>query len=227
MRSSLSILLPLLLILRAPAFAEEIKIITNVPDCDVYEVKTTEGSSATAGTEDEVRTHLGKTPFTLSNFTNSEMTVYKIEKRGYAPVYLPLLARSRGLTLIRLSLKKTADWVSEEAHKKSLEVAENMVDDLYAVQSMLDARKSKEALGLAESLHAKHPESIAARLVYANALLLNGDLVRARGIYAAALEEIPESRRTLRSTLTQVVARLSGRKPGRLPASQSPRKEKP
>jgi len=70
-------------------------------------------------------------------------------------------------------------------------------------------------------VHASYPGSIAASLVYANALLVNGDFGRARAIYAGALELIPDARKQLKESLSQTLAALSGGKVTRAPASSA------
>ncbi|MBS1957853.1 MAG: tetratricopeptide repeat protein [Bdellovibrionales bacterium] len=196
------------------AHADELKILSNIPDSSVFEVKSAPGSNApSTNADEEEKTLLGKTPHTISDASSSDVRVIKVEKPGYTPVYLPLFGHFRGITVIRVSMKKITDWMPEDSQKKSQDLAERIVDEIFAVQTLLDAKQSKQALGLAETLHAKYPGSVAANLVYANALLLNGDFGRARGMYIGALDQIPDSRKQLKTTLARVLTKLSGQKP--------------
>ncbi len=114
-------------------------------------------------------------------------------------------------------MKPLGEWTPEEFNKKSIVTAENIIDQVLGIQALLDARKVKEALPLAENLKAAYPTSVSVRLVYANALLLSGEPAKADGIYTMLLDEIPDSRKYLKDSITAVRARLRG---VRVPASK-------
>lgn len=219
MRLYLATIFGLVLGSTTPVFSAEVTIDSNIPGAQVYELGDSTSSTGTmnATQDEEQKTLLGKTPYVFKDQGGSK--VIKIEKRGYTPVYVPVFGQFRGLSLLKVTLKKVSDWLPEDASQKSVEVAEKMVDEIFAVQSLIDSRKFKEALGTAETLHSQHPTSIAASLIYANALLVNGDFARARSIYAGAMEQIPDSRKQLKATLASTLQQLSGGSGGRMPAS--------
>ncbi len=164
---------------------------------------------------------MGRTPLLLKDYDGSETKVFTLEKPGFAPVYIPVSGGLSKNVTIAVNLKRVIDWTPEELTRKSMETAEGMVDQIMTVQALLDNRKMKEALPLLETMKSEHPRSISVRLIYANALLINGEVARADSMYATLMGEIPESRKYLRDSIELVRSRLNGM---RRPASAGGKK---
>lgn len=194
-----------ILVMSTNASSFEMAIEASEVDANVYDV-----------TVASKKTHLGKAPLAFKKEEEVAGKVFLIEKPGFAPVYIPMAGDlKRGMT-IHVDLIKSEEWTPEELTRKSMETAEKMVDQILSLQALLDARKTADALPLAENLKNTYPESVSARLVYANALLLSGDVTKADSIYGILLEEIPQSRKSMRDSIEAVRIKLRG---GRVPAS--------
>ncbi|MBC7691205.1 MAG: tetratricopeptide repeat protein [Methylotenera sp.] len=163
---------------------------------------------------------IGKTPMTIKDADSSETKLYKIEKPGFATVYIPITSRMKANTSIAVTLKKNQEWAPSDIEKRSLETAEEIVDQVYSIQSLLDSRKTAEAMAMAETLRGLHPSSFSVRLVYANALLVSGEVNKAQSLYTSLITEIPPGRASMKSSIQKIINRLSG---GRSTASSNSR----
>lgn len=188
------------------ASAAELVITSTTGDTRVFEV---------SGKEQKL---IGTAPVTIKDPENYVGKVLLLEKPGYASIYTPIPGDLKSSTTISVHMKELGEWTPEEFNKKSIVTAENIVDQVLSIQALLDTRKVKEALPLAENLKAAYPTSVSVRLVYANALLLSGESAKADGIYTMLLDEIPDSRKYLKDSITAVRARLRGE---RVPASKA------
>lgn len=191
-----------------PVFGEAalLKILSSEPNTKVTEV-----------TDPMNKKELGRTPLTLEDFDTSQPRVLLLEKPGFSSAYIPFSQNVATHFSIMANLHPLINWTSEELSRKTIENAEAIVDKITAVQALLDSRKTKEALTLIESLKTEYPNSFSVRLIYANALLLNGEGQKAETIYSTLLTEIPASRAYLKNAIEQIYSRLRGGK--RLPAS--------
>ena len=159
---------------------------------------------------------LGKTPLTLNDFDTSAPRVLLLEKPGYAPVYIPFSQNVATHFAVKADMHPLINWTSEELNRKTTENAEAIIDKVTAIQAMLDSRKVKEALTMADALKNEYPNSFSIRLVYANALLLNGEGQKAETLYSTLLSEVPSNRAYLKDSIEQIHSRLTGKKsPGK------------
>ena len=198
----------LLLGILQPIYSEAalLKILSTEPDTKVFEV-----------TDPMNKKELGRTPLTLTDFDTSQPRILLIEKPGYASVYLPFSKEVATHFSIKADMHPLINWTSEELNRKTVEIAEAVLDKITAVQTLLDTRKVKEALTLIESLKNEFPNSFSVRLVYANALLLNGEGQKADAMYASLISEVPTNKAYLKSSLEQIHSRLGNK--ARMPAS--------
>ena len=198
-----------LLILGAllPTYSEAavLKILSTEPDTRVSEV-----------TDPMNKKELGRTPLTLNDFDTSQPRVLLIEKPGFASIYLPFSQGVATHFAIKADMHPLINWTSEELYRKTVETAESIVDRITAAQALLDARKVKKALTMIESLKSEYPNSFSVRLIYANALLLNGEGQKADAIYSALISEVPSNKSYLKDSLEQIHSRLGNK---RRPAS--------
>ena len=165
---------------------------------------------------------IGKAPLTFKNLDVGNGKVFLVEKPGFSSVYIPLTGELQKTTAVNVFLHKETDWTPEDLTQKIVSTAESILDRVLAIQALLDARKIGEALPLAENLKTTYPTSISARLIYANALLLNGDHARADSLYAALLEEIPVTRKPLRDSIERLRDQLNARTPASKSNTNSP-----
>ena len=202
----------LILGILAPIFSQAalLKILSTEPDTKVMEV-----------TDPMNVKELGRTPLTLADFDTSQPRVLLLEKPGFSSSYIPFSQSVATHFSVMVNLHPLINWTNEELTRKTVEVAENMVDRITAVQTLLDSRKIKEALTMIDSLKNEYPNSISVRLIYANALLLNGEGQKAEAIYSSLLNEIPVNRTYLKEAVEQIHSRLSGK---RIPASTGGKK---
>ncbi len=192
-------------LITSSAYARDLILNASVADANVFEISRSEG------VEKEVL--LGKTPFTLKDHDSQTDHLYKIEKPGFSPVYIPFLRSVSSDASVKVILRSHSDWIPEDAAKRASELAEKQVEDILTVQLLLDQKKLAEALVKAEDLKRNYPASIGAQLVYANALLMNGQHARASTLYAALAQELPETKASLKSSLLNLVSKLNrGRK---------------
>jgi len=182
-----------------------LKILSTEPDTKVFEI-----------TDPMNKKELGRTPLTLNDFDTSQPRVLLIEKPGFASVYLPFSQSVATHFAIKADMHPLINWTSEELNRKTVEIAEGIVDRITVAQNLLDARKVKEALTMVESLKNEYPNSFSIKLVYANALLLNGEGQKADAMYSALINEVPSNKAYLKDSLEQIHSRLSKT---RMPAS--------
>lgn len=198
----------LVLVLLVPVYSQAalLKILSSEPDSRVYEV-----------TDPMNKKDLGRTPLSLADFDTSQPRLLLVEKPGFSSAYIPFSQSVATHFAILTTLHPLINWTSDELTRKTVEIAENVVDRITAVQALLDARKVKEAMAMVESLKNEYPNSFSVRLIYANALLLNGEGKKAEVMYGALLNEIPSTRMYMKDAIEQIRARLNGGK--RVPAS--------
>ena len=190
------------MVLRSPAAsARELILNATEADASVLEVVRNDGV--------ESEKLLGKTPYSFKDLDSNTDHLYKIEKAGFSPVYIPLLRLPKSEATIKVSLRSHQDWIPEDAQKRATALAENQIEEILNVQMLLDQKKIAEALAKAEDLKRSYPGSTGAQLVYANALLMNGEVSRASTLYAALAQELPDSKAALRSTLQNLVQKLN------------------
>lgn len=194
-------LLFILSLLPQSGFASELILNASVADASVYEVVRAEGV--------ETEKLLGKTPFEIKEVNGSTDHLYKIEKEGFSPVYIPILHSTKGDSTIKVSLRKHQDWIPEDAANRASAIAEKQIEEILTVQMLLEQKKLGEALSKAEDLKRDYPGSTGAELVYANALLMNGQVDRAVTLYSSLAQELPESKATLKATLKSLILKLN------------------
>ena len=185
--------------------AAVLKILSTEPDTKVFEV-----------TDPMNKKELGRTPLTLNDFDTTQPRILLIEKSGYASVYLPFSQSVATHFAIKADMHPLINWTSEELNRKTVEIAENVVDRITMAQNLLDSRKVKEGLAAIDSLKNEFPNSFSVRLIYANALLLNGEGQKADAVYASLISEVPTNKAYLKDSLEQIHSRLSKT---RMPAS--------
>lgn len=134
--------------------------------------------------------------------------LFVFEKPGFIPVYLPVFQTPSHNTEIKINLKKLDGETRVQATLPTLAMADDLMDEILAVQHLLDQRKYAQGLVQAEQLYSTHSRSSAVRLVYANALVLNKQIGRADQVYASIQEEINESKPAFLETIKQVRSRL-------------------
>jgi hypothetical protein len=170
---------------------------------------------------DDKRTELGITPLSVAHYEEKlGGNTLVVEKPGFAPVYLPISEKLDRDVKIKIELKRLDAWdpVAVDFNQKVADSAENLVDQIVAVQGLLDERKVKEGLSRSEELRASYPRSVSAKVLYANALLLSGQTDKASSLYTELLADIPESRKVLRQSIESLKNRISKIGSGRIPA---------
>ena len=187
----------------SPALSMASQLVLNASEADsnVFEIIRSEGVDA--------EKPIGKTPYTVTQFDSNADHLYKIEKNGFSPVYLPFLRATKGDVTIKVSLRSHQDWIPEDAAKRASAIAEQQIEEILTVQLLLDQKKLSEALAKSEDLKRSYPSSTGVQLVYANALLMNGQFDKATTLYTALIAELPESKVALKSSLQTLVQKLN------------------
>lgn len=180
------------------ALAGEMKIISSESNSRVIDA-----------TDPKNKKELGVTPFTIEEFDPTISKVLLVEKPGFASVYVPLPENMAENTSIEVTMQPILNWTSEELTRKTVENAENLLERVQAIQSLLDARKLKDAFPLIEALKNEYPSSFSVRLVYANALLLNGEGTKAEALYSKLLGEVPATRESLKKSIENIRSKLT------------------
>jgi len=175
-----------------------LKLLSTEPDTKVFEV-----------TDPMNKKELGRTPLTLENFDTSNPRVLLMEKPGFASVYVPFSQSVATHFSFKADMHPLINWTSEELNRKTIETAESMIDRITAAQSFLDARKVKEAMAILDSLKDEFPNSFTIRILYANALVLNGEGQKADALYTLLLSELPSTKAYLKESLEGIHSRLS------------------
>jgi hypothetical protein len=192
------------------ANAVVLKILSSEPDTQVYEV-----------TDPMNKINLGKAPLVINEFETIEPRVLVLEKPGFSTAYIPI---SRGIAntfSIMATLHPISNWTPDDLTRKSIETAESIVDKISYIQGLVKDKKTTEALVNAENLVAQFPNSISVKLTYANILMMNGDRKKSEAIYATIINEIPESKLYMKSTLEKIRSYIGG---SRMPASKKGKK---
>jgi hypothetical protein len=209
MKNTFAALFMLGLILENTANAAVLKILSSEPETKVYEV-----------TDPMKKKSLGTAPLALEDFDTSEPRLLMLEKHGFASVYIPFSQGVATHFAIQANMHPISDWTSDELTRKTVDMAESLVDRITAVQSLLDARKTKEALAQVETLKNEYPTSFSVRLIHANALLLNGEGQKAQVIYKTLLSEVPANRTALKDAIDNIQKRLGSRMPASVGGNQ-------
>ena len=162
---------------------------------------------------------VGVTPFTLTR-DSFNGKVFLAEKSGFVPAYMGLYENPKSKTAIRFTMKRLSDWLPEEMNTRIQNSSEDLVDQVYEAQSLIEDKKYKDALTLLDDLKTRFPHSVSIRILYANAVFLTGDSVKANQIYKSVLNDIPDSRKTLKEQITKMNARFKNE---RVPASETPK----
>ncbi|MBU6154629.1 MAG: hypothetical protein KGP28_10040 [Bdellovibrionales bacterium] len=184
------------------AFAGELEIQATPAEVPVYEITATGQKNL-----------LGKTPLKLKDINTEEPKVLLLESPGYASVYLPL-SKLRSKASFKLNLRRLEEWSLLQAPKnenpiaKIEQKADQLVEKIITIQSLMDSRKTKEALVLADDLKSQYPGSFGVKMVYANALLLSGEKRKALAIYSSILEQLPANQRGMRESVRLIVNQL-------------------
>ncbi len=197
------------LILSNSADAALLKILSTEPDTQVYEV-----------TDPMNKKSLGRAPLTLEQFDTSQPRVLLLEKPGFSSAYIPFSQSVATHFSVMATMHPLINWTSEELNRKTVEMAESIVDRITAIQSLIDARKIKEAITQIETLKNEYPNSFSVRLIHANALLLNGEGQKARSIYSALLNEVPSNRTYMKDALEMMQSRINKRMPASVGGNQ-------
>ena len=187
------------------AEAALLKILSTEPDTQVYEV-----------TDPMNKKLLGRAPLRLDDFDTSQPRLLLLEKPGFSSSYIPFSQGVATHFAILATLRPIINWTSEELTRKTIETAEGIVDRITTIQSLLDSRKVKEAMPLAEALKLDYPNSFSVRLIYANTLLLNGEGKKAEILYSSLISEVPANRSSMKEAIEQIHFRLTG---NRIPAA--------
>lgn len=155
--------------------------------------------------------------------SNGKSRLFVFEKAGFIPVYLPVFQAPANDTEIHVSLKKLDGETRAQVTAPTMAIADQLVDEIISAQHLLDQKQYSAGLVKAEQLYSSHPMSVAVRLVYANALVMNKQVGKADSIYASIQEELPENKQSILATIKQVRNRLRGGSVGinseRAPAS--------
>jgi predicted Zn-dependent protease len=209
MKNTIAALFITSLILSNSADAALLKILSTEPDTQVYEV-----------TDPMNKKSLGRAPLTLEQFDTSEPRVLLLEKPGFSSAYIPFSQSVATHFSVMATMHPLINWTSEELNRKTVEMAESIVDRITAIQSLIDARKIKEAITQIETLKNEYPNSFSVRLIHANALLLNGEGQKARAIYSALLNEVPSNRTYMKDALEMMQSRINKRMPASVGGNQ-------
>jgi len=209
MKNTIAALFITSLILSNSADAALLKILSTEPDTQVYEV-----------TDPMNKKSLGRAPLTLEQFDTSEPRVLLLEKPGFSSAYIPFSQSVATHFSVMATMHPLINWTSEELNRKTVEMAESIVDRITAIQSLIDARKIKEAITQIETLKNEYPNSFSVRLIHANALLLNGEGQKARAMYSALLNEVPSSRTYMKEALEAMQSRINKRMPASVGGNQ-------
>ena len=202
MKNTFAALIMLGLIFENTANAAVLKILASEPETKVYEV-----------TDPMKKKLLGSAPLVLEDFDTNEPRLLMMEKPGFSSVYIPF---SQGVAThfsVQANMHPISGWTSDEITRKTVEMAESLVDRVSAAQALLDARKTKEALAQIETLKNEYPTSFSVRLIHANAVLLNGEGQKAQAMYKALLTEVPANRAYLKDAIENIQNRLGKRMP--------------
>ena len=185
------------------------------PVCHAIEItfESTESSTQIFEVDGDQKKALGVTPLTL-NRDSFNGKVFLAEKSGFVSAYMGLYENPKTKTQLRFSMKRLSDWLPEEMNMRIQAASEDLVDQVYQAQSLIEDKKFKEALTLLEELKAHFPHSISIRILYANAVFLTGDSSKANQIYQSLLNDIPDSRKTLKEQIIHMNNRFKNdRKP--------------
>lgn len=185
------VLLPFLFIMNA--FAVDLEIRTNYDGASVYELK------------DEVKTLLGKTPLKLAKFDNVDGRLLVVEKKGYVPIYFPVSKKLNDFVITKIKLMKISEWESDDVKVQIAQKAEEVVDDVFMAQLLLDQRKISEATVKIDQLKANYPDNISVLIIYANLLMMQGKVREARNYYESLLEKIPDNRKIIKEVVSKIV----------------------
>ncbi len=172
----------------ASAHAVELKFESTEPFTQIYEI------------HGDQKKLLGTTPLKV-NGDAFQGKVFVAEKTGFVPAYMGLYGSPKSQALIQFSLKRLNDWLPEEMNARIQQASEDLVDQVYLAQSLIEKRDYKSALAMLESLKTHFPQSLSIRILYANSLLLNGDSAKANLIYQSLVSEIPDSRKELKEQI--------------------------
>ena len=196
----------------SPAWAAEIVLTASEPDTKIYDISEGEAQ----------RKEIGNSQLTLQEKDVGDGKILLFEKPGYSLVYVPLMSGFKSDVSINIKLKKSGEWTSEESQKHALEVAADVIDRVLLIQGLLDSRRVSEALPLAEVLKEQYPSSVYTKLVYANALFMSGNVVKADTLWGHILGELPPGKSYIRDAVESVRANLRGRAGGtvRAPAAR-------
>ena len=209
MKNTIAALFITSLILSNSADAALLKILSTEPDTQVYEV-----------TDPMNKKSLGRAPLTLEQFDTSQPRVLLLEKPGFSSAYIPFSQSVATHFSVMATMHPLINWTSEELNRKTVEMAESIVDRITAIQSLIDARKIKEAITQIETLKNEYPNSFSVRLIHANALLLNGEGQKARAMYSALLNEVPSNRTYMKDALEMMQSRINKRMPASVGGNQ-------
>jgi hypothetical protein len=165
-----------------------------------------------------LRRDLGTTPLTLDGYRPAPGSVLLIEKPGFSSAYIPLGNDDGSKVALDVKLWKNASCPPEDTARVALRRAEELVDQVLFAQRLLDRKDVRAAFPLISSLRASYPDSMSVEILYANALLMAGDLERAQTVYEALRKEIPADRKLLLEPIENVYRQLKSR--ARVPAGK-------
>ena len=168
-------------------FAIELKIDSNKKDSKVYSV----------GPNGE-NLELGTTPLTIKKFESKSHPTILILKKGYVPVYIPISQKLKSKVSIMVNLKALNVWSLSQYKNESQKLAEDLLDQVLLIQSLLDSRKVEMAIPMIQDLKRSYPKSISVGVLYANSLLMSGKRQLAQAYYEDLLEKIPDNRSILK-----------------------------
>lgn len=171
---------------------------------------------------DEVVSKFGTTPVSLKPGDLKVGHILVVEKSGFAPVYIPIMSEFKSDSKIRVKLKKLEEMIHPDLEKKTTDAAEGIIDQIFITQNLIEQKKYYEALISAENLRLNYPNSLAVKLVYSNALLMNGARDKALAHYNFILNELPPQRTLMRESIENLKKRIA---PARQPASVKKGKE--
>ena len=180
----------------------------------VHEVGSDSGSLAIS----EKSTLVALDPSKDVAITEGTAKLLVIEKKGFIPVYLPLIHEPKTeRTVIRIEMKKIDGVTKQFVLPLVQNLADELTDRILLVQQLLDKREDQAAVKIAEQLVLEHPNSHAVKMIFANTLVALGELKRADLIYEQVLSTLPEELMGFQQGLKQVRSRLNAN-PNRSPA---------